>query len=79
MKLRIVTDDYNWRDLVIEERDVPPTPAGFAQLVSEIVAFHGTDAESSHSDLDELMEAVLVCHGYADGVEAIRETTRWYA
>jgi len=37
------------------------------------------DPERVHSRLDQLMEEVLLELGYQEGIEMIRETTRWYA
>lgn len=37
------------------------------------------DWEATHGRFDDLMEEILIQHGYSEGVELIREYPRWYA
>lgn len=55
------------------------TTDSFLEKVKETIRKHNDDVEVMHSVLDELMEDVLIELGYAEAVEHIRDSERWYA
>lgn len=51
----------------------------FLEKAQEIVKKYGSDTEAVHSELDKLMEDILISKGFVDLVNFIREQERWYA
>ncbi len=55
------------------------TAEEFKKQIIDIVIKHGTDPEAFHSEADDLMETLLVELGYGEGIDIIKNGTRWYA
>jgi len=56
------------------------TPEKFlAQVKETIKAPSDNDVEYDHMETDRLMEEALITLGYAEGIEFIRNNTRWYS
>ena len=55
------------------------SPEIFNRKVRGILFKYDGDTEASHFGLDELMEETLVALGYSEGVEAIKNSSRWYS
>lgn len=68
-------------DILTEPIRMPkePTPE-WAEKYARRIFFHNAifDPAKNHRKADELMEAILIHHGYGDMVAYIRRQERWY-
>lgn len=55
------------------------TPEEFAAQMQEIRDTIGSDQESAHAEMDDLMEKVLVELGYGGGIAIFVKQPKWYA
>lgn len=54
------------------------TPKEFADKVRSIETLY-SDPEAGHSSTDCIMEDQLIAMGYQEGIDRIKDSTRWYA
>lgn len=54
-------------------------PEEFLVICQRILHEDCDDHEAIHSGTDNLMESILIDLGYGEGIELIRNSTRWYA
>jgi hypothetical protein len=55
------------------------TPKEFVEKIKEELSDNSQDAEGAHWHTDVLMEDLLISLGYAEGINLIKESERWYA
>ena len=55
------------------------SPEQFSKEMASLCEFAVADPEAAHNLADRLLCAVLVSHGYADGIAHFRRMDKWYA
>lgn len=58
---------------------VPMTPDEFAEKMRAIDEKYADDKEVRHGEADDLMYAVLLDLGFAEGLSVYAEMDKWYA
>jgi len=51
----------------------------FLEKAQDIIEKHSKDPDTTHHELDRLMEDILISHGHIELVNLIRKQLRWYS